>query len=281
MANNDNKDKDLNLMGQNYSYPNYIKNPKELGISTRGTFRQIGKNVSGLLNYTTLMVTGNSNASKNGGKPLGDKYFLRTLGTCKPVELKDGKIVKNNNEESDDEDEVSRYMYINNVPTGNIPLISSAAGNFSSMKGLVPGAVENLNALNPVALFDSFTAGPKPECIPIEMNTIDEKNNKNTEKRHVALMDIKNMDPCLFNNRKNPVTKKKCRETFSNITTCKSNNNDNEGNPFAKNLYAPYLSYEKKYDAIKKDENSNMIYLYLTSMGLLGFYLMYKIKSKS
>ena len=60
--------------------------------------------------------------------------------------------------------EVDRYIYINNVPQGNIPFISSGVGvNFGEFKGLIPGTISNLNAFNPMLMFQSFLSGSKPD----------------------------------------------------------------------------------------------------------------------
>jgi hypothetical protein len=48
------------------------------------------------------------------------------------------------------------------------------------------------------------------------METIDSNNNVSTETQHVATHDIKNMDPCQFPNRTNPVTGKNCSEGMTN-----------------------------------------------------------------
>jgi hypothetical protein len=47
------------------------------------------------------------------------------------------------------------------------------------------------------------------------MQTIDVNNNKSTETHFVTLVDIQNMDPCIFTNKTNPITKNKCREAFT------------------------------------------------------------------
>ena len=61
---------------------------------------------------------------------------------------------------------VDRYMFVNNIPDGNIPLISSASGgtNFSTFRGLIPGMLSNLNVLNPGDLFKSFNMSTEPKC---------------------------------------------------------------------------------------------------------------------
>jgi hypothetical protein len=113
--------------------------------------------------------------------------------------------------------DVERYIYISNVPDGSIPFISSGMGiNFSSLKGLIPGVLSDMNALNPFAIMGSFMSGSKPDCQEITMETIDNNNVSNTATHFVALADIANITPCIFPNRVNPVTKQPCRETFEN-----------------------------------------------------------------
>ena len=225
------------LLGPTYPYHQNIKNPSELGMSDKGTIRAVGNNIDGLINYVELLVTGNSKASKTG-KPLGNKFFLKTGGKC--IDKK-----------TDTEQE--RYIYINNVPSGNIPFISSGLGvNFSEFKGLIPGSMEHLNVLNPFAIMRSFLAGGKPKCQKITMEIIDNKNNTSNESQYVTLADIKSMSPCIFLDNKNPVTKNSCRETF--------NNNDN-----TKTTYKEESCLEK---------------VYYTGLSILGIFIIYRIMIK-
>ena len=129
----DAKEVEEKLLGPTYPYYSNIKTPSELGLSDKGTLSQAAKDVAGLISYTEVLVTGSSNANKSGG-PLGNKFFLNTGGKCKD------KTTGNS---------VDRYIYINNVPTGNIPFVSDMGiGNFKDMRGLIPGSMTNLNALN-------------------------------------------------------------------------------------------------------------------------------------
>jgi hypothetical protein len=187
------------LLGPTYPYQNNIKSPSEIGMSDKGTIKQMGKNIDGLIDYVELLVTGKSKASATGG-PLGNKFFLKTGGKCVDVAT---------------DNEVDRYIYINNVPQGNIPFISSGAGvNFSEFKGLIPGAMGNLNVLNPFAILQSFLSGATPPCQELTMQTIDINNNRSSETHFVTTTDIKNIDACSFPNKKNPVNGKTCKETF-------------------------------------------------------------------
>ena len=75
-------------------------------------------------------------------------------------------------------------------------------GNFKDMRGLIPGSMTNLNALNPFKIMGSFFTGSNPECQEITMEVIDDKNNKSTESKYVATVDIQDLDPCIFDNKK-------------------------------------------------------------------------------
>lgn len=227
------------LLGPTYPYYKNIKTPTEIGMSDKGTIKQMGKNIDGLINYVELLVTGKSKASATGG-PLGNKFFLKTGGKC----LDDAT----NNQ-------VDRYIYVNNVPQGNIPFISDGLGvNFSEFKGLIPGAMGNLNVLNPFAILQSFLSGATPPCQELTMQTIDVSNNKSSETQYVTLVDIQNMDPCTFPDKKNPVSGAKCKEAFqSSIAT----------------------------DASPVMSDNPIDQVYFASLGAIGLYVLYRLMEKS
>ena len=86
-------------------------------------------------------------------------------------------------------------------PNGNIPFISAGLGtNFSEFRGLIPGTFGNLNALNPMAIFSSFTEGSNPECQQLEMETTPTSinNYQSKQSEYVTINDISNMDACSF-----------------------------------------------------------------------------------
>jgi hypothetical protein len=231
-------------IGPDYPYYKYIRTPAEMGMSDEGSLKTLGKDIDGLKNYVELLVSGSGNASATG-QPLGNKFFLKTGGKCTD------KVTGQ---------DVDRYIYINNVPAGNIPFISSGLGvNFTEFKGLIPGTISNLNAFNPMEMFQAFLSGSKPDCQEIKMETIDIYNNKSTESHFVTLVDIQNMDPCNFPDKTNPITNDKCRETFSNL----------------KNTYST--------DCFKtfKIPDDTASQLYFGSLGLLATYILYRIMSKN
>ena len=165
------------LLGPSYPYYQNIKSPSEIGMSDKGTMNALGKDINGLIQYVELLVQGKSSASKTG-KPLGNKFFLNTGGKCNDVAT---------NTQQD------RYIYIDNVPDGDIPFISGAMGqNFSDFRGLIPGIMSDLNALNPFEITQAFMAGSTPDCKLIKLQTIDNKNQKSSESHYVTLVDIQN-----------------------------------------------------------------------------------------
>ncbi len=185
--------------GTTYPYYANVRTPSEIGMSSKGTLKQMGKDVDGLVEYVKLLVSGNSKASATG-KPLGNRYFLPTGAKCTAP---DGSTQ-------------DRYLYVDNVPAGNIPFISGAMGvDFKDFRGLVPGALGNLNALNPSGLLHAFVDGATPPCQSITMATLDTTNHAGTETQYVTLADIERMDPCSFPAGKNPRTQQKCRSAFT------------------------------------------------------------------
>lgn len=118
---------------------------------------------------------------------------------------------------------VDRWIYVNNIPDGSIPFIASGADGrtFNDLRGLIPGALGNLGALNPVQLFNGFTAGTYPPCSEITLQTVDNDNVKRSETHHVALVEMVEMNPCMFPSRVNPASGKSCRnsEGFDGMLT--------------------------------------------------------------
>jgi len=194
------------LLGQSYPYYKNIKSPSEIGMSDKGTIKQMTKDINGLIQYVELLVTGKSKASATGG-PLGNKFFLQTGAKCAAAD----QCTKDANGVSTCQ-EVDRYIYVNNVPYGNIPFISSGLGqNFTEFRGLIPGAMGNLDVLNPYSIMSAFLSGSTPPCQQITMQVIDSSNNKSSETHYVTTVDIKNTNACSFPNGRNPLTGFTCK----------------------------------------------------------------------
>ena len=244
---NDAKGVEKRLIGPTYPYYKNIKSPSQIGMSDKGTIKQMTKNIDGLIQYVQLLVSGKSDASTTGG-PLGNKFFLKTGAKC---------LATDNCTDPNDQStcaKVDRYIYINNVPEGNIPFISSGMGvNFSDFQGLIPGAMGNLEVLNPFGIMRAFMTGSNPPCQNITMTTISSDNIKSSESHYVTLTDIKDMDPCSFPNKTNPVTQAKCKETFQNR--------------------------KLEPEAIMPDDI--ICQTYFASLGVLGLIILYRIMEKA
>jgi len=225
------------LLGPTYPYWKNIKTPEEIGMSDRGDLQTLGNDINGLIQYVEVLVTGKG-ASSTGG-PLGNKFFLQTGGKCMDIDSKKP---------------VDRFIYVNNVPEGNIPFISSGLGvNFSEFKGLIPGTISNLNVLNLFALMQAFMSGSTPDCAAVTLQTVDINNNTGSDTKFVTLVDLKNMDPCSFPNGQNNFSNKSCKQTFVN------RKEDEEG------LLLP---------------NDPIIQFYFASLSIIGIYLLYRIMMK-
>lgn len=208
-------------LGPGYDYWKNIKSPSELGMSPDGTMRALNNDVNGIIAYASLLVDGNSNASKTG-KPLGNRFLLKTMAKCRNVESDRTKPDSEQNPIY-----VPRYIYVDNVPDGTIPFISSGpdGGKLKDFKGLIPGAIGNLAAFRPSGFYRAFTMGNYPDCIKITLRTKDNNNNDGVQTEYVAVADILNeistenmpkgnpvnrvTDPCKFKGYEHPITKQK------------------------------------------------------------------------
>ena len=236
------------LLGPTYPYYKNIRTPSDIGMSDAGTLPQMSRNINGLIQYVELLVSGNSQASATGG-PLGNKFFLQTGAKCAAID----KCTDPN--QSSTCQQTDRYIYVNNVPEGNIPFISNGLGvNFSEFKGLIPGAMGNLNVLNPFAILRAFASGSTPPCQEITMQTIDVNNNSSSETHYVTLADIQNTDPCSFPGGLNPVTQARCKESFQTRVAQDA---------------APVMS------------NDIMDQVYFASLAGVGLYILYRFMEKS
>lgn len=242
------------LLGPSYDYWKSIKQPSEMGMSPGFSLKALATNVDGLLSYVEVLISGTGNASVTG-KPLGNKFFLKTTGKCSETSIEKWKKERDEDEawdkayedvdnkegakqitedeatklknalndqkkqrdESREKDKklVDRWIYVNNIPDGSIPFIASGADGrtFNDLRGLIPGALGNLGALNPVQLFNGFTAGTYPPCAEISLQTVDNDNVSRSEKHHVALVEMVEMNPCMFPGRVNPASGKSCRNS--------------------------------------------------------------------
>ena len=258
------------VMGPTYPYWKNIRSPSELGMSDQGSISVMAKDVAGLISYVEVLVTGSGKASKTG-KPLGNKFFLRTGAKC----MDSKKNIQD------------RYVYINNVPLGNIPFIPSGMGtNFKEMRGLLPGTMSNLNSLNPLEIIQGFSAGGTPPCQPVTLQTITTDNKVSKETHYMTTLDIQSMDPCNFMDGKNPITKKKCKQAFGSMNNYSNEfyNDDEYYDDDNDDVVDTSSATDRKEDvdetllSLPKDP---IVQIYLACLGILGIYILYRIMTKS
>jgi len=252
------------LLGPDYNYSKNIVPPTELGMSSEGNFGALERDIGGLLAYVKVIVTGQSKASRTG-QALGSKFFLET-----PVKCKDKATG----------DEVTRSIYINNVPDGTIPFISGASMgtggiSFPDFKGLVPGLMSNLAQINPLQILQAFTSGASPTCQAITMETIDVNNVRKTATGYVTNTDIQMMNKEWFPNGIKPDASDPDEE---------DEDEDEGGNDYSS--FMGFKTMQAKSSLINQEgtlinyskmPNDFIIKLYYTSLGLLGLYIFLKM----
>jgi len=196
----------------NYNYSKFIKTPKQMGIEVGDSLRNVENGVAGIFSYVKLLVEGKSKASTTG-KPLGNKYFLGTSEKC----------INENTKKKE-----KRSLYFDNVPTGNLGILKDTGQEFSEFRGLVPGAIEDVMAIGKIDFFSVFTETGIPKCLPVKLKTIDIENRTGDDTQFVTVSDIKEISPCNFITKTNPVTGAVCTRqgfTLQSDTTNEEKNN--------------------------------------------------------
>jgi len=230
------------FLGPTYNYAKQIKTPNEIGMSDEGTMDALGDDVQGLIAFTEVLVSGGGDASRVDG-PLGNRFYLKTGGQCT----------------APDGNKVDRYVYIHNKPTGSIPFISDLTGaSFPEFRGLVPSSIENVGAINPVAIFGGFMQGANPKCRKLNLPSDDGVRGV-----YVADADIANIDPCVFGG-KNPVSGK-------SLNNCAKDGFTNMDETFLE------LKELMKDGKLSKNKVAN---LYNLGFGFLLIYLLYSLMKK-
>lgn len=302
------------LLGPSYDYWKSIKQPSEMGMSPGFSLKALATNVDGLLSYVEVLISGSGNASVTG-KPLGNKFFLETLGQCSETTAEQWKKERDEDEAWDkeytevdnkegakeitadqatklknalneqkkqreekragDKKKVKRWIYVNNIPDGTIPFMASGSDGrtFDDLRGLIPGALGNLGALSPVQLFKGFTAGTYPDCAKVTLQTVDNKNVRRSESRHVALVEMVEMNPCNFPGGFNPASGISCpkmnRDGFNDMGSLAGSSGVayqmSHRSPLSYNIGASKsspmngLSYDKFQRGTDKDINAKKV----------------------
>lgn len=205
------------LTGPSYPYGQFIKMPSQMGMSGNGGMSTLGNNIKGIMAYVDILVSGGGEASATG-QPLGNRYFVPIQGIqCTPSGKIPCKDAAGNTIQCPDVEGglAPRSIYVDNIPTGNIPFLSDATEtDFSQFRGLVPGILQSAESLDPLALFGGFLQGANPPCSYINMKVTNNDNVTTRQGGWVLDSEISGMDPCSFPSGGNPLTGTPCREAF-------------------------------------------------------------------
>ena len=192
--------------GPDYRYQDFIKTPKEQGMSGAGNFNTLAKNIGGVINYSRILTKGDG-AARIGSHPLGNKFFLKTAGKCAPA--------RNTRRRCDQKtvcpasaptcfknecwtwkrkgDTAQRWLFVDNTTKGKLPFIRGE----SSFKGMVPGMIENIMEMNPLEVLTAFGQEATPLCkkVSSKVTRVKPVRGKNTYyyqnwSKWVALKDL-------------------------------------------------------------------------------------------
>ena len=259
------------FLGPSYNYATKIKSPTESGMSADGSLTQLADDVGGLIGYIEVLVSGPSNSLKNPTRPLGNKFFLPTVANCNDVDTKET---------------VQRSLYINNVPVGNIPFLSSTTGvDLSEFRGLAPGILSNIEVLDPIGMMKAVFAGANPDCKNVTFPTIDDSGNDGQGSGYVLLEDLYELDPCSISG---DYTKPDwmCK-TGLNYAPCKcsmgfENINSNYAK-FSNSFYDNFINLNNMNNLNTfsgKDNNDTFVEVYYILLALLGLYVLMHLMRK-
>ena len=254
------------ILGPGYNYIAHIKTPGNLGMSDDGNFGALENDIGGILSYMDLLVSGHGEfgvagkAILPGGQftdykgPLGNNFFLKTAMECQPIE--GGK-------------KTHRYIYVNNVPDGQIPLISSIDSKlkFTMFEGLLPGVLSKLAQIHPMQTLSAFTTGSSPTCQMVTMPVVDENNQHSFDHHYITNDDISIMPedwfPQVAGQRQSDYN---LDDGFCTMHDQTAKLKSNGGG-----------SAERDYS---KMPNDVLIKFYYSMLGLLGIYILLKMMMK-
>jgi len=248
-----------NFLGEDFDYMNAFYKPLEAGGPGMGPDSgDIYSNIQGTMAYGLALVSeekkGKTKVQKYGGV-LGNAYFINTNTEC----------------DTDDGSTVNRYIYISNRPTGKIAALDGLIPDLPAMpQGLLPGMMSNIQRTNPSGLLNAVLPANSEDskCHEVTLKTFNQQGNgkviKGNENQYMTKYDIKKIDPCSFKDNKNTVTGTKgrnCDETFSSMNQ-----------PIEEEI-----EEENNYSKMPDDQ---LMQLYLSSLTLLGLYLVLKFINK-
>ena len=238
-----------NFLGEDYDYINAFYNPRDCIGGTLGPCMGedgdlIINNLKGTVSYgSALFLESNPNdpnvVIKTTG-PLGNKYFIDSDVECT----------------TPDGDSATRYIFVNNQPSGSLPFLEKLAGEGGMPRGLIPGLMSNVARLNPVKLLSAFSPelgedGTPAKCKERTVKEIRQNPNgtHRTDTVKVYMTDGDYNDAIADG-----------LETFSSIYS------DND--------------HPQPDDNYSKMPNDTLMQLYLSTITITGMYILLKFMNK-
>jgi hypothetical protein len=258
------------ILGPSYDYSGHIKSPTEMGMSAAGNFGALADDISGLLGYVDLLIGGqctlgecaskrlnvNGNYVGEYGKPLGNRFFLDTPMKCKDIATNE---------------EVTRSIYVNNIPDGRIPIVSdmTQGASFDDFKGIMPGIMSNVAQINPMQILMAFVTGTSSACQMVTMPTMDVNDNPGTDRRYITNMDISALPDSWFSDG---VPSKSSYDITEDFQTMRGGNVKpaTSANLKSTPLNGSKIDYSKM-------PNDVVIKFYYSMLGLLGLYMLLRL----
>lgn len=157
------------VIGPSYDYTSGVKRPEDLGVSDDGSLSQVFTNANAVKQYTQQLIT---------GPLLGNSTFVETGGMCRAP---NGSIVP-------------RWSYVDNrmalgdavgALPGNLP--KALGGSADVFKGIVPGMMGDVAALNPLKPINGLIMDAVPPCVSLTCPVTDiNGNNPRNETKFVT-----------------------------------------------------------------------------------------------
>ena len=173
------------FFGPSYNYAKHIRSPEDLQLMVSGNMWEFGNDIAAIGDYISVLIFGPSRANIYPERPLGMSYIMPTVSKCTNIESDvSGSLVQ-------------RSIYVNNIPLGNIPILTDATGvDLVQFRGLIPGIAQNLRVLDPYYLYKGMVNDGAPPCMKVELPTIDASGIINVESGYITIDDLEHIDPC-------------------------------------------------------------------------------------
>lgn len=217
----------------------YIKNPTEMGITSKGDDESINNTLNAFKQYNNALYSGNTTAIKidTNGEPLGNRYFAKVDG-----------VYNENGEKTD------RYVSVDNMK------YSKDLDRRLNLQntGLLYSAKATIDGINPYSMLDSS------KMVEVEM-----KSNANGDiiRQTIGIGDYKKMDCTAFPNRcKRYKGKTECEPCFVKEkikeSMCDMSNSNTKNEQNTEELNKPHDMNNKLYYHDFGISRSYPLYLY-------------------